>query len=333
MALSLTTEPIKYIPGPLPGEIAQSHYERLVKFNFGMSFEKTMARIRLSETGKTERRKRSDCNKFIAQACGMTERQYLDRQTLNPIYRLYLQKPSPYVTEQSLYIASTREPHSIRKWSHVMRCPDCDEQTMNDFGLRYLHRIHYIPGIDVCPRHGSELLHAANHNILTWRNEGDPDYAEKVSPEYFEMNFHPVLVRYRELCGRVLDTEVAVDYEKLAARITAELAKRGIVCDKQRGWDQVGNMLIKEIPASWFRRHLCARYLWPERFWELIRTRGFLTILLLSVMYESVEEGVGMIFDIDHLPEVSQIFNQGELLSTTLSRPDCFRNLSDPSVF
>jgi hypothetical protein len=54
--------------------------------------------------------------------------------------------------------------------THLRFCPSCVEQDKANFGETYWHRIHQIPGVEVCPHHATFLEES---NTL-WRNPRNP---------------------------------------------------------------------------------------------------------------------------------------------------------------
>lgn len=57
--------------------------------------------------------------------------------------------------------------------THLRFCPSCVEQDRSNFGETYWHRIHQVPGVEVCPHHATFL---EKSNTL-WRNSRNPGEA------------------------------------------------------------------------------------------------------------------------------------------------------------
>jgi hypothetical protein len=57
--------------------------------------------------------------------------------------------------------------------THLRFCPSCAQQDKARFGETYWHRIHQVPGVEVCPHHATFLEHS---NAL-WRNSQNPGEA------------------------------------------------------------------------------------------------------------------------------------------------------------
>lgn len=271
-----------HIPWPLPGESAHSHRERIVTYNLRSSFESTMDSLRQQTTGVSHWRKRNDCNAVIAPLCSLTEHEYLDRHSLNPIYRLFLKPPTKLWTEQTLFNSSGNDHCSDRKfWCDVILCPECNTTTLEKYGLRYLHRIHYVAGIDVCPRHGTPLLRMSNQQVMSWRTGVEDAIVERLSDALITANMSPALVRYREVCDLLLDLDRVSDREVVVSRVVAELMARQIIKCPKNDWGLAYRFLIEGLPTIWCDRHL--------RNW-LFMKRGFVTVLILCVIFDSVQE-------------------------------------------
>lgn len=88
----------------------------------------------------------------------------------------------PKQTESSLFIASCRFGFPNKSfWKDVVRCQDCDAQTKAQYGLTYLHRIHYLPITDVYAIHGTPLNKIGNQRILSWRQGPSPRSIEQLN--------------------------------------------------------------------------------------------------------------------------------------------------------
>lgn len=57
--------------------------------------------------------------------------------------------------------------------TYLRFCPSCVEQDRANFGETYWHRVHQIPGVEVCPHH-AVFLEMSN---TLWRNSGNPGAA------------------------------------------------------------------------------------------------------------------------------------------------------------
>ena len=298
MAADLSIRPISFFPKPLPGELAQSHYERIAAFSMG-DFGETMIRYRHGKSKEGELLMRADHNKLIAQACGMTEREYFDHHTLNPIYRLRIHMPKASSSERSLFNASDRETILTRGRHIVIRCPTCDHESMEDIGLRYLRRIHYVPGLAVCPRHLSDLLVLPTRDILTWRRDKTHALHEENRPMEHEGNFLPIVTRYRELSARMLETHAAFDHASMVSRVHKKLLSHGIDWNNSHSLTQIKELVLDNAPECWLRQHWRLMFEIPGYFFRSFKRRGFLTILLLSVICENVQEALGLVFNHD----------------------------------
>ena len=270
-----------HVPYPLPGESAHSHRERIVTYNLRSSFEIMIFALRKQMTGVSHVRKRDDCNAIIAPLCGMTEAEYLDRHTLNPIYRLFVKAPIQLCTERTLFNSSGNDRSSDRKfWCDVIMCPKCNSDTIEKFGLRYLHSIHYVLGIDLCPKHGTPLERMSNKTIMNWRMEGEP-IIDRPSDALIAANMHPTIVRYREVCQRLLGKYRAREQKVVLSRLIVELKARGILISHRNGWGDVWWYLIDSLPPIWVDCYINNMH---------FIKRGYITVLVLCTIFGSVKE-------------------------------------------
>lgn len=296
MAVDLSVTPFKYFPKPMPGELAQSHFERIATFNMGDGFQKGIVRYRFAKIGKLDVWSRPDINELVAQASDMSEQEYFDRHSLNPIYRLAVRRPGNDFSERGLFIASQKDTLMYRNRLEVFHCSMCDEETRKKYGYRYLHRIHYVPGIETCVRHNVTLMRISGPDILAWRSEEFQARGDELPTRDVDADYLPTIERYREVSFKVLESRSLVRPEALVSEIHARLCSLGIDWYKSHGLTRLGKLLQANFPHSWLERN------WPVVFdshgceFTKLKQRGFFTILILAAICESVEEAMAWIF-------------------------------------
>lgn len=61
----------------------------------------------------------------------------------------------------------------LRMPTFLRFCPSCVEQDRTDFDETYWHRVHQLPGVEVCPHHATFL----EESKAPWRNSRNPGEA------------------------------------------------------------------------------------------------------------------------------------------------------------
>ena len=285
------------IPRPLPGETAFSHRERVAAYNFQPCFERTINALRIEQTGKGQKRKRVDINQILAELCGMTEAQYLARHSLNAVHRLILVPGRGKQTEGSLFNASSRVDYYGKSfWTDVIRCKDCDDQTRSQSGFTHLHRMHYLPVVDVCAIHGTPLNKITNQRTLSWRQNSSGQQVQQSSIASIEAHAHPVIARYIEACRRMLECETVPDKAVFAKNVVNKLTERGLLNLGNDEWGEVSQFLHDTLPVAWREQHMPGLSHWPKGDGRLLKSRGHAAVLLLSALFENVDQVLEMIY-------------------------------------
>lgn len=297
MAIDLSVTPFKYFPKPMPGELAQSHFERIATFNMGDGFKKGIVRYRVAKIGKLDVWSRPDINELVAKACDMSEQEYFDRHSLNPIYRLSVRRPGNDFSERGLFIASQKDTSMYKNRLEVFHCSMCDEETKHNYGYRYLHRIHYVPGIETCVRHNVALWRICGPDILAWRSEGAQTRGDELPAQDIDAEYLPTMERYRELSVKVLESRSLVQHDALVSKMNVRLCSLGINWEKSHGLSRLGTLLQAKLSPSWLERNWPAVFCTQGPDYQPLKKRGFFTILLLSVICESVDEAMAWIFE------------------------------------
>ena len=108
--------------------------------------------------------------KHLPKKTGLTAETFIQKTTLLPYYKPFISEERENVfrkymtadTESSetdffsLGIGKLRHP----KNTHIKFCKECWEEDIKKYGEPYWHRIHQVPGVIVCPTHGSILMNS-----------------------------------------------------------------------------------------------------------------------------------------------------------------------------
>lgn len=307
---SVMTRPVELpfvIQPPLPGESAISHRERLTTYCMFPRFEPMIDYFRLMTTGKTHYRKRSDVNEIVAHLCGIPLSDYIDKHSLLPVYRLFLEPPFPRYTESSLFRSSCNDRASTKAFgNNVIRCSACDGEMLDQFGTIYLLRNHYFPGVDVCPRHGEPLRLFRGKMILNWRSDELPFEVIEPDSQLIAANSDPIFVRYREACTRVLDSSGRASQQRVSTFVLDSLHALRVTISGKNKWIDIAEFIWNNVPTAWTNKHLQLGGDIRITMQAMTLKRGFTALLLLSILCSNVGEMMEIIFDMPLPPETPQ---------------------------
>jgi hypothetical protein len=185
------------IPEPFHDELSYGHVGRISYLNGWDSILYTRRVLRMGT-----RRPRTDAPwlSYVAEACGYCEEEYLARHTIGPLLRTVL-RTNRRPEDPALLPTMLRMSGALSKCGDGLYCPQCVRDDIRRVGVAYWHRVHNLPGITWCVKHGVGL----------WVDDRPTCF--KLSPEHpDEGASHPVarkgnmlIARYVELMRHFLD--------------------------------------------------------------------------------------------------------------------------------
>lgn len=141
------------IPEPFPDELAYGHVGRIGYLNGLPSIKSTEQELKQVVWLKE---KNAPWLSYAAKACGYTEEDYATRHTISPlmtaVYRMPSDRQWPPPGRRML-----RRYGTLTKCRDGAFCPQCVKDDVRHYGVAYWHRIHCLPGLDWCVKHGLRL--------------------------------------------------------------------------------------------------------------------------------------------------------------------------------
>lgn len=119
----------------------------------------------------------------------------LRAHTLYPLLTIFNGLSFPAGPKRTTSNTSTNAPKRFSTET-IRLCLDCLREDVETYGVRYIHRSHQIPGVEVCSKHGSLLLYKCPHcecsfsprnnlTLVPWRKCTCKKYVfDSISPEY-----------------------------------------------------------------------------------------------------------------------------------------------------
>lgn len=158
---------ITFFPTPYPDELLYSIIGRYHKISGNVCIAYTLRE--LFSTSKLTATIDFPCglnslSKNISKLCQMSVQKWVNEHTLLPVYRPFWHQKRVEKVFGMMKSNSTQKAHlfagvnsyNIRNWEYLRYCPACLEEDHRKYGEAYWHRLHQIPGVQICP----------NHNVL-----------------------------------------------------------------------------------------------------------------------------------------------------------------------
>jgi len=110
-------------------------------------------------------------------------------------------------------------------------CPDCVRADVRQFGETYWHRVHQLPGVIVCPKHGTELI----KTCVPMRPRGRHEYVAALPEQGLEVSGagkppefdREMACRIAKYCQSILEIGPSELPNSSQAMLVKQLARRG----------------------------------------------------------------------------------------------------------
>lgn len=270
-------------PSPFSGETIFSHLERIARVNLFSSFDKLARFFPDLEYGLQPRVTASLISR-VAQHCNFTEDEYFGNHSINALYRLAISAPCGPRAERMFFNISRNDFYARRSIGRdVMHCIECDRASRAISGTTYLHRMHYIPGIEICPRHLVPLSFQRGSEILNWRNEASSAKRVRAPMDVIDAHEHPSVQQYRKLAVRMIRSDYRPEEGYIAIRISEFLSRFSLPLSVGRQ-QQVQQLLRDSYPDVWLRRFFePAGDASTRGSWHYVNIRGYFGLLILAL--------------------------------------------------
>lgn len=169
-----------------------------------------------------------------------TEDQLIDKHTLLPFYSPFCPPERIALVRQNMKCGNSSQNHErlgilirrIPQW--LQFCPLCVESDIEQFGEPYWHRLHQVPGVQVCPVH-NVFLEQSTASVRKERQSWEFISANKVivatKPRSLMLTepFHQILVNIaRDVASLLSQPNLSSSPNAVRNRYLYLLAKRGL---------------------------------------------------------------------------------------------------------
>jgi len=164
-------------------------------------------------------------------------------------------------------------------------CSQCRDVARNKFGIGYWHRVHQVPGMDICPYHGVVLTRCKIQAMFDDPTLSDAESFGTGGPDenLVAANMTPALHRYRTVIKEVLDHPLPE--VRLRRAVLSLLRSSRMRTEEDRRTIQMPRLAAvvsrREIPDVWLLEHIPRVRVWfnqhshhAEPYWreEFIKT-------------------------------------------------------------
>ena len=201
------------ISSPFPDELALGHLYRLIRLNDTYQANKSTNQSQLANWIANMRPKvtpahhrRVPINHMLANSLGVSVASYRYNHSLcffGSRWR-HLSSQDPKVDiKLGAFSLPTFSKLAPGNESPYKLCRLCRQEDITAYGMTYWHRIHQVPGIDICPHHLTPLQHHTERDVI---NNPNPFALNGplVAAELVQAAHHPILERYRTLAALTL---------------------------------------------------------------------------------------------------------------------------------
>lgn len=147
-------------------------------------------------------------------------------------------------------------------------CPECAKEDIATYGEVYLHRVHHLSGVKVCPKHHCDLMrfdgtkgHACDYDWTTYSKYESTSISDTVYADYVR---------------EIFNTGVTTDIKALKGILYSTLKDRGYsVSDAYESFNndlhnwQYANLIKMDIPYFLKVKMIAAEYVSPEELMPL----------------------------------------------------------------
>lgn len=193
----------------------------------------------------------------LALAAGMSLQEFVKKHSLLPFHRMV-----PY-NDWDIYHGDPSRMDLINKigtrvWrqSDAWFCEDCiKEDVESPRGFAYWRRIHQLPGLVWCNKHGSQLINNPNGKKAM---DSMPSLEVERQIEFSELNFidlyeNQVIQRYTKIMIAFLDSEGPMHLTHARYRIAEQAKKHGLRIGERGKKPTLSDYLLEHVPGYWIK--------------------------------------------------------------------------------
>lgn len=288
---------------PHEDEFARGHLGRMARVNL---IESGTSLIRQLDT--VARNGARDWNpvpahKLIAQALELDPDTYLRQHTLLPFWRIAAKGDEPVQSFDDYASARRQFAFADLLREGAFLCEECIAKhlrTRNTW-IPYWLCIHQLPGIDVCPEHGTPLRCVSDPSAFdsppnVWLSHSVP-----VTKDLLTLGKeNETILRFAAVAKHFLNGEIRVTRGSASKCLRLKMEERGIRRDIRRNHKTLSDCILAKLPQPWLAAHLPGlldkeagkAYLPIDDAWRFQRSTGLVYSLALAVLFDNADEAI-----------------------------------------
>lgn len=289
---------------PLPDEPLAAFIGRMKRNNLCSTDNELFVNLAEYMFPKTARNTEINPVELLSKIYGMTPLFFVRQHTMLPLAKLVVwfdrdKEKAVDLTHQKYMNVALRKSQNL-----AYLCRDCVAEDMEFRGLAYWRRVHQLPGIDRCAKHGTALLGCSGRDVLgqsplAFVNASNQIVDEKVD----ERCDNPVVARYVQIAESLLaEISQPIHVEDISVHIREWARDQDFRVSLNGKRPLLSDKAIEMLPRAWLKKHFPKSALkeygkfsdWLDGTWFSRKTprNSAAYILALALMYESADEAI-----------------------------------------
>ncbi len=131
-------------------------------------------------------------------------------------------------------------------------CPDCAAEDASFWGFPYWRRIHQIPGVDWCPKHGAPLVNGPAAEFDNLPPVDSPDVADHAPGDGSQ---NPVICRYVDIVQGLMELRTPLHSTEVTRMLGSAARNSGLRVSPTGRRPTLSDLALEQVPRSWLLRH------------------------------------------------------------------------------
>jgi hypothetical protein len=292
------------VRAPLPDEPLKAFLGRMRRHNVCSTDAELFGKLASRMSIKIDEASRINPVEFLAEVYGVRPIFFVRQHTMMPFTKLvgWFDRDRgevPDLVNRKYLSSALRSPRP-----HAYLCPHCVEEDIDFRGISYWRRLHQLPGVDWCVKHGVALRRCEGIDIL----EQSPILASDSSlaldgNQVAQAREHPLVARYARIAeGLLTEISQSLHTADVSVLIRDWSKEQGLRVSLNGKRPLLSDRVAESFPKAWLSLHFPASTRkeagvfssWIDGTWfsRKVAASAALYVLALSVMYESSDEAL-----------------------------------------
>lgn len=289
---------------PLPDEPLTAFIGRMKRNNLCSSNDELFRKLSEYISPKNTENIANDPVGLLAEVYGMKPIFFVRQHTMLPISKLVVWFDR--TNEKEVNLEHPRYAKlALRNFQNIASlCRECVAEDINFRGFAYWRRVHQLPGVDRCTKHGTTLISYSGRDVL----ERSPLYClsvlnQVVNEPLDEICSNEFVARYIQIAVNLI-TEISkpIHIEDISVHIREWAKNQNLRVSLNGKRPLLSDRAVEMLPRAWLKKHFPRSETkeyggfsdWIDGTWFSRKTprNPAAYILALSIMYESADEAI-----------------------------------------